>query len=146
MVERGERLAVTRWVIQHDVFVFYGNGGRFAGEAYERWYEALEATSGLVLYVGGGGSVFDFGPAERSRGNELFKRKQLPFAVVTENTMHRVLGSTARLLGVKLSLFSWEESRKPFAELKASAAIVDTLHQTLLRLREEIDAEVAGLL
>lgn len=137
-----ERLALARWTIKHRVFVFYGNGGRFSGEAFARWHRELEAARDLRLYVGGGGDEFTFDAGERARGNELFKRKGLRFEVVTENPRHRLLGSTARLVGVDLHLHSWEDSRRAFAKLQDTTAVIDELQQVLLLLRAQVDQEV----
>jgi hypothetical protein len=137
-----ERIAITHWVIRHGVFLFYGNGGLFKGEAVERWYAALHGAAGLRLYVGGAGSVFSFDPVVRARATEWFKSRNLPFAVVTENPMLRVLGATARLLGMELDIYSWSESKRPFQKLGLSAAIVAELNQSLLSLRREVDDEV----
>lgn len=138
-----EQLALARWTIQHRVFLFYGNGGRFTGEAFERWHRELEAARELRLYVGGGGDEFTFEAGERARGNQLFKRKGLRFEVVTENPRHRLLGSTARLVGVDLHLHSWEDSRRAFSKLQDTTAVIDQLQQTLLLLRAQVDQEVA---
>lgn len=137
-----EQLALARWTIQHRVFLFYGNGGRFTGEAFERWHRELEAARELRLYVGGGGDEFTFDAGERARGNQLFKRKGLRFEVVTENPRHRLLGSTARLVGVDLHLHSWKNSRRAFAKLDAPDSLIDRLQQTLLRLRADVDQEL----
>ncbi|MET0388209.1 MAG: hypothetical protein ABW321_19710 [Polyangiales bacterium] len=136
------RLAVSRWVVRHQVFIFYGNGGRFAGESFERWFAQLSAASNLRLYVGAAGHDFSFEPAERTRGTELFKRKGLRFAAITESVRLRLLGSTARLVGMNLGLYSWADSRRAFAEISAPAPIVEELHNTLLGLRAEVDREI----
>jgi hypothetical protein len=138
-----EQLALTRWTIQQRVFLFYGNGGRFAGEGFERWHRELEAARDLRLYVGGGGDDFTFNAGERARGTALFKRKGLRFEIVTENPRHRLLGSTARLVGVDLHLHSWEDCRRAFAKLHDTTAVIDQLQQTLLLLRAQVDQEVA---
>lgn len=137
-----EQQALSRWVIEHRVFVFYGNGGNFTGENFERWYRALDSANDLLLYVGGGGETFSFPARERERGNTLFKRKGLRFEVVTENPRHRLLGSTARLVGVDLHLHSWKNSRRAFAKLDAPNSLIDALHKTLLHLRAEVDREL----
>jgi len=134
--------AIARWFIEHRVFIFYGNGGVFEGPVFERWFKAVEAANDLRLYVGGAGPTFTFGAAERDRGNALFKRKQLRFAVVTDHVTHRLLGTTARLIGVNLGLYGWSQSRRPFAELGDKDTPVDVLHQALLRLRREVDREL----
>jgi hypothetical protein len=124
------------------VFIFYGDGGRFEDPAFDRWYAALGAASDLLLYVGGAGHDFTFDAAERARGTALFKHKKLRFAVVTENVRHRLLGSTGRLVGMDLHLYSWKESRLAFGGLAVSAAIVDELHRTLFTLRAEVAREL----
>jgi hypothetical protein len=101
---------------------FYGNGGSFGGEIFERWYRDLEATRDLRLYVGGAGDAFTFPAGERARGNELLTRKRVRFEVVSENPRHRLLRTTARLLGVELHLHGWNDSRAPFAKLEATSA------------------------
>lgn len=137
--------AIARWVIRQRVFLFYGNGGQFNGDAVERWYDAIDTAKDLRLYVGGAGPVFSFDPEVRARGTELFKARKLPFAVITDNAMHRVLGSTGRLLGMDLQIYSWNESERPFLKLGLNQATIDELNGCLQKLRSEIDNELAQL-
>jgi len=137
-----EQTAVVRWVIAHRVFIFYGNGGAFTGAQFERWFEALENAGDLRLYVGAAGGTFVFGAAERSRTNEYMKRKKIRFAVVTESVRLRMLGQTARLIGLNLHLYAWKQSFEPFAELGLPNATAQELYDTLLRLRAEVETEL----
>lgn len=137
-----EQQAISRWLILHQVFLFYGNGGRFSGEPVERWYAALEAANDLRLYIGGAGTEFSFDPVVRARGTQLFKARRLPFAVIADSPMLRMLGSTGRLLGMDLQIYSWSESDRPFRSLGVSPATVRELNNRLRRLRREIDDEV----
>ena len=140
-----ELAAVTRWVIQNRVFMFYGNGGTFSGEAFERWFTELEATADLRLYVGAAGSTFTFGADERSRANSYFKQKKLRFAVITESVRLRMLGQTARLIGLNLGLYSWKSSFEPFAELGLEKSLAENLYAKLLKLREDVELELQSL-
>lgn len=135
--------ATTLWVIQHDVALFYGNGGVFRGGAFTRWLAEVQATNELRLCVCGAGEVFSFDPGVRPGSIEFFKRRKLPFAVITDNPMHRVLGSTARMSGMGLQIYAWSESERPFLELGFSREITDTLTARLSRLRKDVDAELA---
>jgi hypothetical protein len=137
-----EQLAITRWIVQDHVFLFYGNGGLFAGEAFEAWLTALQTTPGLSLYIGGAGGQFRFDAVARARGTEYFKRAQLRFAAISDDTMHRILGSTARLVGMDLGLYAWKESRRPFEGLKTSHQRIEALHNRFLQLRSEVDSEL----
>jgi hypothetical protein len=145
MNEGEPRIASTRWDIQHDVVVFYGNGGVFHGEAVARWYAALQSAGDLRLVVVGAGPEFSFDPAVRTQGIEFFKRRKLPLAVVTEYPMQRMLGLTARMLGTDLQIYSWSESILAFQRLGVSRAVVEQLNDNLRRLRRDIDQELRML-
>jgi hypothetical protein len=145
MKESEPRTASTRWVIQHEVLLFYGNGGLFQGDAVTRWYAALQAAEDLRLVVVGAGPVFSFDPGVRAQGTELFKGRKLPLAVLTENPMQRMLGLTARLRGTDLQIYSWSESVRPFQQLGVGRAIIEQLNDTLKRLRRDIDQELRML-
>ena len=146
MMEESEpRTATTRWVIQHDVLLFYGNGGLFRGEGVARWYAELQAAESLRLVVVGAGSEFSFDPGVRAQGTEFFKRRKLPLAVVAENPMQRMLGLTARMLGTDLQIYPWDESARSFQQLDVSRAIVEQLNDSLKRLRRDIDQELRVL-
>jgi hypothetical protein len=138
-------IAITRWVIQHDVVLFYGTGGVFQGEAFTRWLAEVQAAKDLRLCVCGAGAVFSFDSRVRPRSTEYFTRRKLPFAVITDNAMHRVLGSTARLGGMDLEIYSWNESERPFLELGLTRETTNQLIAQLLRLRKEVDAELEKL-
>jgi hypothetical protein len=142
MGQDDEQAAVARWVVRNRVFIFYGNGGTFNGETFERWLAALEAASDLRLYVGAAGSAFSFGAQERSRANAYFKRRKLRFAAITESVRLRMLGQTARLIGLNLGLYSWKQSFEPFAELGLDQKVADDLYAKLLALREEVETEL----
>lgn len=101
-----ERAAIVRWDCQHGVFMFYGNGGVVQGEVVDRWYEALLAAGALRLYVTGAGNELRVEPEARKRATELFKRNKIPFAMITENPIHRMLGTTARMIGINLQLYA----------------------------------------
>lgn len=141
-MSESERPAHQRWVIQSKVFIFYGNGGVFTGEPFERWFQALQAAPELRLYVGAAGSGFSFGPQDRARATEYFKVSKLRFAVITESVRLRLLGQTARLVGMNLGLYSWAESHRPFVEAGFSEPQVDHLLETLAKLRRDVDAEL----
>jgi hypothetical protein len=143
MKEGEQPSAIARWVIRHDVVLFYGSGGVFQGEAFKRWFSDLQAAKDLRLSVCGAGELFSFDPGVRPRSTEFFKRRKLPFAVITDNPMHRVLGSTARMSGMELEIYAWRESTRPFLELGLSREIADQLVATLLGLRQEVEAELA---
>jgi hypothetical protein len=145
MRQRTQQGAIARWVIRQRVFLFYGNGGQFVGDSVERWYQAIHHAKDLRLYVGGAGPIFSFDPDVRARGVELFKTRKLPFAVITDNAMHRVLGTTGRLLGMDLQIYSWNDSERPFLKLGLSQATTDELNSSLHKLRSEIDDELAQL-
>lgn len=142
MADRTKQDAMVRWAVEQRVFIFYGQGGRFAGTQFDRWVEALEAHDDLACYVGGMGDWFTFDTQVRSSAVSLFKLKRLAIAIISDNSMHRVVGSAVRLLGVNAQLYSWTESRKPFEQLELSAAAVESLHRTLMRMRIEIDHAV----
>ena len=143
-MSESDRPAVHRWVIQSKVFIFYGNGGVFTGEPFERWFEALQAAPELRLYVGAAGSAFSFGPQDRARATEYFKLSKLRFAVITESVRLRLLGQTARLVGMDLGLYSWADSHRPFAEAGFSESQIAMLHNSLLKLRTAVDSELKG--
>ncbi|HKU40207.1 MAG TPA: hypothetical protein VJR89_18735 [Polyangiales bacterium] len=137
-----ERPAHHRWVIQSKVFIFYGNGGIFTGEPFERWFQALQGAPELRLYVGAAGSGFSFGPQDRARATEYFKVSKLRFAVITESVRLRLLGQTARLVGMNLGLYGWADSHRPFVEAGFGDREVDQLHETLVKLRVDVDTEL----
>ena len=145
MTESQARSANTRWDIQHEVLLFYGNGGLFHGEAVERWYATMQSAKDLRLVVVGAGPVFSFDPSVRARGTEFFKRRKLPLAVITDNPMQRMLGMTAKLLGTDLTIYPWDESVRPFEQLGLNRALVEQLNDNLHRLRREVDQELQTL-
>lgn len=145
MKESEARSASTRWDIQHEVLLFYGNGGIFRGEAVERWYATMQSAETLRLVVVGAGPEFSFDPGVRAKGTEFFKRRKLPLAVVTDNPMQRMLGMTAKLLGTDLKIYPWDESVRPFEQLGISRAVIDQLNDNLRRLRRDVDQELRML-
>jgi hypothetical protein len=139
----GPATALARWRIVDDLFLFYGDGGFFTGEAFARWLEATTA-GGFRGYLWGTGADFRLSSIDRSRGRGPFLKGKIPFATVTDSMVVRGLVTTGRWMRLNIAAFPWSKLDRAFEWLEAPPERVPALVQVVHTLRREVEADLAG--
>jgi hypothetical protein len=125
--------AIAEWkVIRNTVFVFYGSGGDFSQEDYDRWIEDL-TRSQYVKYIGGTGAKFLLNGSIRKGGREFFVKNKVPFATVTDDKIVRGFVTAASWFGMNIAAFAWSDSRGAMKWLGVDNAIA---HEALAALQD----------
>jgi hypothetical protein len=101
--------AIVEWSVVNDsVFVFYGDGGEFRGEALERWLRELPA-SGVRKFIGATGLDFQLSGDTRKRCNVVLKGQQIRFVAITDSALVRGFATAASWFGITIGAFPWHD-------------------------------------
>lgn len=141
--------ALAEWrMLSGGLCVFYGSGGDFHGEPFERWLTDLEANQ-VKLYVGGTGAKFNLPGSVRARGRGFFLANQVPFATVTDDRIVRGFVTAGSWFGMKIAAFSWANAMEAMTWLKLdrdrageARRVLDELKDSVERARSRSSASV----
>ncbi len=121
--------------------MFYGDGGEFRGDLFDRWETALEGGE-CQKYIGGTGATFSLSGDVRSRGRRVFLQRRIPFATVTDDRIVRGFVTTGSWFGMKIAAFSWAEVPQAAAWLELTDDQCREVCATLAELRLSVDGQL----
>ena len=138
-----EEMAKAEWRVVGEVFVFYGAGGTFTGEAFESYFSDLE-QSGCKKYIGATGQGFFLTSADRARGKPFFDENEIPFATITDDRVVRGYVTAASWFGMNVKAFSWAKRAESTRWLELDRHTARQCLDALLDLRFKVESSLHG--
>jgi hypothetical protein len=102
------KYASHSWVIAGNVLVAFTTGGVMPDDVWNAMMVDL-VTKPIIGYLGTSIGVVEVSSVQRRLGAESTKKRGLPSAIVTEETLVRGLVTAASWLGAKIKAFTWQE-------------------------------------
>jgi hypothetical protein len=127
--------AKLKWVVSYDILVSFATDG---GLDMNMWNDLIQVLSTkpirkyLVTTVGSG----ELNSLQRKQIAELFSKKKIGVAVVTDERIIRHIVTAISWLGVDIKPFPWNELRQAVQHLGAVGVHEDRLIRTVHDLKE----------
>jgi hypothetical protein len=134
------KYAKLKWVVSNDILVSFATGGILETKVSDELVHVL-ATKPIRKYLVTTGGPGEMTSVQRKQVADVFSKKKIGVAVVTDERIVRHFVTAISWLGVDIKAFAWKDLRDAVRHLGAVGAHEERLIQIVQDLKKACEME-----